>query len=1296
MNISDIERLLDNSATIETKIEILPRYAGESLITITNDDSIKSWEYADTRYVPDNGFIGMFVERTLEGELHNITSDFNIENREIILYLGIRVYDVDSKTYTTTFYSLGNFIVDKPESDEVKDNTKFTAKDYTIMFNVNFNPDYTDDEYTKSFTNMLSEQGSVTALWLAKYTCKQCGVELGNEDFTNSDFAIDSNQFQNGEQCRDIIKAIAKLACSWARIDWDNKVYIDFYVKDSVEHDYNNITKDDYYELTVQKDTYGPINKVVFGSSIIEGDYSFVADFESIASDGENSFVINDNPILYTEEIRERAVQNAGALLGLQYTPLEVETIGHPWLKGNELISVLDSADNLVYTYPLDRVIEYDGHIKTLITSYAPTKVAENYTYSGTGTSKNTQRQTKIILDRANQQLQTLVEKTDEQGSKITSLTQDLDSVNITVSNVQKDLETTNSNLESTNSDVDNLQSQIQGVSADFEDFKDNEYVQSIDNLQKQIDGAIQFWNGADIPTLDNYPANEWTTEAERVNHQADIYTVIQDVEGELKQGKAYRFDKVDGVWQWIELTDNELSAVQEIAQNALKQANTNASNIVTLQQTDTEIKADIEGIELNYETLNNQFESTVITSKTIEGNPIYIEDAGAYDVDRLYLEGNNYQEVTTQGKNICPSDVNDWEFGQWNTDGIQNTFQNRVRVNRLIPCKPSTQYYVQSFLQNITFAIRTFKQDGSFNTSVGAVYRGSTFTTDANAYYLAITLYHESSTTDDLLALIESGEIKPFICLNSETDKSFEEFVPNSPSPDYPSDIEVIEGSVDVEVVGKNLLRYPYKYTTTTTSGITFTDNKDGSIKINGTCTDEYYSLFFLESYAGDWTFNSLTFELEAGTYTFKGTGTSQVSIAINAYKSNGTNEFFNVYANDVTKTFTEKVRLNPRILVAKNVTIDNVTIYPQIERGLSSTEFEPYKQTIATLDLQDEFVGKCTTLDTLDVVTGKLNKNVGRVQLNGLESITIETNTGYTRFRTTIQNAPSDTRRFSIKSTHFKNMASGGHDVGGAFIYQSGLFIYLPLDITSVEQAKAWLAENQPVFYYNLEEPYEVQLDNTAIRLNLGINNVYVKTNIGASYISLTYLTDSVLNSQYATQTQLQLTKDSITSVVKDTTTLNANLTDLQALVNTETTDLKNALGDLTNDLEENYATNDSVLTVSNSVTNIQTSLNQQIEITKDIQVNGVSKVTTTTGFTFDEDGLTVTKTNADTKTTIDEDGMTVYSTTGSENTEMLVVDSQGVEAENVTVRTFLIVGSNSRFQDYETGTGCFYVGE
>ena len=47
------------------------------------------------------------------------------------------------------------------------------------------------------------------------------------------------------------------------------------------------------------------------------------------------------------------------------------------------------------------------------------------------------------------------------------------------------------------------------------------------------------------------------------------------------------------------------------------------------------------------------------------------------------------------------------------------------------------------------------------------------------------------------------------------------------------------------MNVSGKNLLSYPYYETTKTLNGVTFTDNGDGSITVNGTATaNVYFSL--------------------------------------------------------------------------------------------------------------------------------------------------------------------------------------------------------------------------------------------------------------------------------------------------------------------------------------------------------------------------------------------------------------------------------------------------------------------
>ena len=91
-----------------------------------------------------------------------------------------------------------------------------------------------------------------------------------------------------------------------------------------------------------------------------------------------------------------------------------------------------------------------------------------------------------------------------------------------------------------------------------------------------------------------------------------------------------------------------------------------------------------------------------------------------------------------------------------------------------------------------------------------------------------------------------------------------------------------------------------------------------------------------------------------------------------------------------------------------------------------------------------------------------------------------------------------------------------------------------------------------------------------------------------------------------------------------------------------------------------------------------------------------DGVDKVTTSTGFTFDEAGLTISKTGSEMETNIDEDGMSVF----RDNTEVLTADNQGVRALNLHAVTYLIVGEYSRFEDWENAsgearTGCFWIG-
>jgi hypothetical protein len=90
-----------------------------------------------------------------------------------------------------------------------------------------------------------------------------------------------------------------------------------------------------------------------------------------------------------------------------------------------------------------------------------------------------------------------------------------------------------------------------------------------------------------------------------------------------------------------------------------------------------------------------------------------------------------------------------------------------------------------------------------------------------------------------------------------------------------------------------------------------------------------------------------------------------------------------------------------------------------------------------------------------------------------------------------------------------------------------------------------------------------------------------------------------------------------------------------------------------------------------------------------------NGVDKVTTSTGYTFKEDGLRIQKTGEEMENKLDHTGMYVYRA----NEIMLQANNEGVVATDVTVRNYLIIGKHSRVEDYSDGeennrTACFFV--
>lgn len=154
----------------------------------------------------------------------------------------------------------------------------------------------------------------------------------------------------------------------------------------------------------------------------------------------------------------------------------------------------------------------------------------------------------------------------------------------------------------------------------------------------------------------------------------------------------------------------------------------------------------------------------------------------------------------------------------------------------------------------------------------------------------------------------------------------------------------------------------------------------------------------------------------------------------------------------------------------------------------------------------------------------------------------------------------------------------------------------------------------------------------------------------------------------------TQLSVTADGLTALVQS-----------QQQQVQEVKDAQSDTQETVEGLEESLAQ------VSSRVELALTSDQVEIAIEKKL-AQGVDSVTTQTGFTFDDEGLTVSKTGSEMTTQVTEDGMTV----SRSGTQVLVVDNQGVEATNLHAKTFLILAGKARLEPYGADRmGCFWIG-
>lgn len=388
-------------------INIIPLSDMEETITL-NEYDIKDFTILDDIYTPEQGFIGSVIAKQLTLNLFK-PSNVDLTDREVEVFIGIDIPEEEE----TRYVPFGTFIIQKPENEQVTEKTSFEAFDFMVKFNLKFEDTLTYPCTVKDVLNAI---------------CEQCGVELATTSFVNQNFLVENNQFVNGESCRDVLKAIAQISGSFARIGRDDKLYLDFPHQENAEL----FAGTDYTKDLKVNNVFGAVNRLVLRMSQVEGENVVAQDDEAIERDGIKELVISDNPFTYTQEKRENAIEEIwNKVKGLTYVDYDMKVIPRPYMDAGDAIILLTPNNEQYNSYLFTHELYFNGGLSGNMTATADTKTETKYAFIPE--LANRLKHTEIKVDKANQTITSVVESQEEQNSKITNIEQNINSINASV-----------------------------------------------------------------------------------------------------------------------------------------------------------------------------------------------------------------------------------------------------------------------------------------------------------------------------------------------------------------------------------------------------------------------------------------------------------------------------------------------------------------------------------------------------------------------------------------------------------------------------------------------------------------------------------------------------------------------------------------------------------------------------------------------------------------------------------------------------------------------------------------------
>ena len=403
--------------------------------------------------------------------------------------------------------------------------------------------------------------------------------------------------------------------------------------------------------------------------------------------------------------------------------------------------------------------------------------------------------------------------------------------------------------------------------------------------------------------------------------------------------------------------------------------------------------------------------------------------------INELEVRGDTYQQ-TYSGKNLWPIRRENQTVGQvtytYNQDGTFSLSGDPTGVGAvkvIVPLASSgitpgqtytiwTDHGIGWGENQVMYYIQSCKADGTWVANI------ATFTNAARTQTVA-------STDEQYIMFVLSwstngnytnfNNVKAQLVAGSTADSDFEPYTAGSaPNPDYPQDIQVVTGEQSIKISSKNLQSIG---NSTTSHGITFTTNADGSITINGTTTESAY--FNLNNTASTYLKlrGGLTYTLSAGVEL-----PQRVRLVTRSVSAPAT-LYMDIYGTDTsgaTKAMEEDVLTFTYIAIYNaGTTVNNLTIYPQLEIGSAPTQFEKHSEQTYPLSLGN--LELCKIGDYQDYIykSGSdwfIHKDCGKITFNS--------STGWAKHSTTQGNV------FTLASTGLVGYAYGSGQIAPALM--------------------------------------------------------------------------------------------------------------------------------------------------------------------------------------------------------------------------------------------------------------------